>query len=386
MWRPLKIPAYQLWRTNQLPSLPRKTPPLLHPQTRPYEPGFFAIMPERSADPFQTPEEEGLTPMRIRGKRYRKGDKPQRKGRGELRSVRRKLDATDDPSSVAESDQHGAEQESRPGQRKLARIEQFPPELLEQIFWHCPDSYLPATSLPLCRALSGLDNIKKQLYHSLFTAPLPDGTFPTHDFSQSALLRLRWLTFPFLKTILGDVVPSKLYLFDPGRRSAPDVPAKLLRPPWTEDKVLLLDFLLNAGATIDRIGSCDGELASDGLLDAVRTGHVAAVNALLMRPVGRQINIRTFPPTPSKFSYSYEGVAPEVKHLRAAVIAGGCNKAIVTALIDNASQFEKLRDPEIYSWVHEKKQQGNEIGYWLEAKLRARVAWEIYTTPQETRT
>ena len=337
-------------------------------------------MPERSADPFQTPE-EGLTPIRIRGKRYRKGERPPRKGRGELRSVRRKLDAADDPSSVAQSDQPPAERQSRPGQRRLARIEQLPPELLEQIFSACPGPNLPATSLPLCRAISGLDNVKKQFFHSLFTRPLPDGIDPSHDFSQSALLRLRWLTFPFLKTILGDVAPSKLYIFDPGRPSAPNVPAKLLRPPWTEDKISLLNLLLDAGATIDRTGSCDGELASDGLLDAVRSGHVAAVDALRTRPLGRQVPITTFPHSPLAFVYSYEGVPPELKHLRAAVIEGGCNKAIVSALLDNAKQSERLRDPEIYSWVHEKKQQGEEIGYWLGDKLSTRVAWENkYTT------
>lgn len=59
------------------------------------------------------------------------------------------------------------------------------------------------------------------------------------------------------------------------------IPEKLLHGPWTDGKVDFLRIVIQANASIDWLGTVTGEVAEQGLVDAIREGNVKAVSTLL---------------------------------------------------------------------------------------------------------
>ena len=339
----------------------------------------------QSADPSWN-FKDGLTPIRIRGKRYRKGDKPPKKGTSELRSIRQQSDhPTGDPSEDSTQIDKRVEP-SRPKERRLAKIEQLPAEILEQIFTECLELNLPAASLHLCRSISTFDIVKKRLFLTAFApneaspSPLPA------PFSRDVLLRLRWMTYGFLEQHLGPDISDVKQKFEidlvkvprrwmpqhsgwaitaPQNEPPLSVPSKLLHAPWNIDKGLFLDILLSIGAKIDREDSIDEELGSQGLLDAIRTDDYECVRVLVRQSRFRRKN-------GCVINYPDEGIAPERKHLRAAVLETGCDEHMVRLIMNSDVDPVMLGDRAIWQWIHARKEEGDERGRWLEQMFQSK--------------
>ena len=244
---------------------------------------------------------ESLTPIRVRGKRYRPGQKPSK--------AQRQRRASFVPSTEDAHFQISRE----PRTRLLSPLESLPPEILQHIFYLCPNINLPAATLPLAHKLSS-PSLKKAFFTALFLAnynavhniknlystfisskvsadngPLhkahPTGD-PTQLVStlQTACLRLKWLTYPFIKEILQtlranlDTPPGKkepiLYLdLEPNVH----IPLKLLHGPWTYDKGDFLKLLFDSHASIEKVNSTDAEVYSASLMDAIRASDTKGV-------------------------------------------------------------------------------------------------------------
>ncbi|KAL9629618.1 MAG: hypothetical protein Q9164_006804 [Protoblastenia rupestris] len=194
---------------------------------------------------------------------------------------------------------------------------------------------------------------------------------------QSALLRLKWVTWPAIQKVLNSAAPSKANI-PHYPRFAPllsnqlmtlqrfsYVPTKLLHRPWTDAKSDFLDYLFRSGASIERIDSTDGEIAAEGLVEATREQNVKAVRALLAR--------KTRSREDSEVAYD-AGVAPETRHLHVAVLEGGYDDEIVRCMLLEASSSRvDLQDREVWRWVHEGKMKGKREAGLLEEVLRVAI-------------
>ena len=172
-----------------------------------------------------------------------------------------------------------------------------------------------------------------------------------------------------------------------------DIPKKLLRGPWTDSKVNLLEALVGATSFIDWEGSLSGETAMQGLEDAVREGNFRAVDILTSESVVSQSlypNDRYFvepsfadatfgltkgpDPLPLVRINLLNGVnlrhtcdiEPTGELLNLAVVEKGCDRRIVHRLIwaQRSSETDWI-PPETISWAVEKKEQYDERGQWL---------------------
>ena len=143
------------------------------------------------------------------------------------------------------------------------------------------------------------------------------------------------------------------------------VPSKLLHAPWNIDKGLFLDILLSIGAKIDREDSIDEELGSQGLLDAIRTDDYECVRVLVRQSRFRRKN-------GCVINYPDEGIAPERKHLRAAVLETGCDEHMVRLIMNSDVDPVMLGDRAIWQWIHARKEEGDERGRWLEQMFQSK--------------
>ena len=141
------------------------------------------------------------------------------------------------------------------------------------------------------------------------------------------------------------------------------IPSKLLHEPWTTDKLAFLKLLYVSGAQIDGVHSTDAEIASESLLDAVRCNDETVIHALLHREVedGRYVEC---------------GVHPTTAHLITAIVDGSFDRSTIETLlwavrdrsfITNA--FFDVNDEVIWTWIHQKKANSDDMGGWLESQL-----------------
>lgn len=151
------------------------------------------------------------------------------------------------------------------------------------------------------------------------------------------------------------------------------IPAKLLKGPWTSDKVSFLYYLVWSGLGIDWEHSTVGEVAAHGLRQAIQEQNEVA-SACLLHP-----NI---------------GVTPTASLVKSAIIDYGCDPTIVFHLLSAALRLHILartephavytpadftfRDPSIWSWAGRARARGDEKGEWLTRALR--YAAETATT------
>ena len=169
------------------------------------------------------------------------------------------------------------------------------------------------------------------------------------------------------------------------------VPGKLLHGPWTTDKCDFLEMVIRGNATVDWVGTTSGEIAEEGLIQALREGNIRATRLLVTGagsgcPHGlwgfpyntNSIGCQKIEPGPwpregvfkaDAFDVIGAGVVPQTRHLRTAVFEAGCRRDIVEMLLKTENTNIDLEDRAILDWIAEKKVQGDKRGGWLLTKL-----------------
>ena len=169
------------------------------------------------------------------------------------------------------------------------------------------------------------------------------------------------------------------------------VPGKLLHGPWTTDKCEFLELVLRGNATVDWVDTTNGEIAAEGLIQALREGNARATRLLVTRAgSGCSHGLWGFPyytnsfglqklepgPWPREGAFKADafdvigaGVVPQTRHLRTAVLEAGCRQDIVEMLLKTENTNIDLEDRAILDWAADKKVRGDERGGWLLTKL-----------------
>ena len=169
------------------------------------------------------------------------------------------------------------------------------------------------------------------------------------------------------------------------------VPGKLLHGPWTTDKCDFLEMVIRGNATVDWVGTTSGEIAEEGLIQALREGNARATRLLMTRagsvcPRGlwgpsyytNSIGFQKIEPGPwpregvlktDAFDVTGAGIVPQTRHLRTAVFEAGCRRDIVEMLLKTENTNINPEDRAILDWAAERKVRGDERGGWLLTKL-----------------
>ena len=284
----------------------------------------------------------------------------------------------------------------------------MPPEIIEAIFTYAPNIGLPLSSPLLGRILANekmFTECASTWFKFKSAAPSGDISSPrrhrelevatvspapeqdTAPYQAGRLLSCRWMTWPRFKNILRNTV---FEIDVPGHDKNDDniprlnfdhpweqpnlpilalgpsvhIPEKLLRAPWSSEKSMFLYYLCFLGLRVDWAGSTAGEVATDGLKDAIKARDRRAVIALLSAQVS---------------------VLPSQGNLRSAIIDHGCDQTIVFHLL-NACLSAKSKEHEgllqygsmtvnaldalIWSWLKRYENAGNEKAAWLKKALR----------------
>ena len=146
------------------------------------------------------------------------------------------------------------------------------------------------------------------------------------------------------------------------------IPEKLLRGPWSDEKCEFLELVIRGNAEVDRVNSTSGEVAEQGFWEAIEEHNARAVRALVARigPRGRPVDAeRTWYPIlhTNEISPGYRdsiyredpirkgvGIVPRQEHLRK-TLEEGCPKDVLSALLGAAEVSFDLTDQEIELWV-----------------------------------
>lgn len=391
-----------------------------------------------------------------------------------------------------------------------APLEQLPTELLETIFLHDLNISLPQASSIIGSKLAS-NHVKSQLVLRVCSAgrlniyPCEQiALFPTmadHAEAQSAILRMRWMTLPFIRQLIPDYITKTLvrelserglqwlgegplvtrqtestirqYLEDNSvrftKRDQDDppvfgnvswrienpprfirlsfglhdglvaieerrihgwdkyaqrvrtssaerdqwrifcgingckVPGKLLHGPWTTEKCDFLEMVVRGNATVDWVGTTNGEIAEKGLMQALREGNARATRLLVTRAgSGDPQGLWGLPCVPDSSEYdmlgsgpwpreglsqgiaSYlrgVGVVPGTEHLRIAVLEAGCRQDVVEILLMAEDTNIDVEDRVVLGWAVEKRVLGDERGLWLLSILSLHVSGSMEELP-----
>jgi hypothetical protein len=143
------------------------------------------------------------------------------------------------------------------------------------------------------------------------------------------------------------------YKLHPSARLPP--PVKLLRGPFTQDKTQFLRFLIcSFGADPHGLYPFYIERAREGLQQAVSEGSTDALHCLWLL-----------------------GLWPDTELLRAAVMDSGCDKNVVSSLVNREIYHRKsgstdvdFLDPALWLWAEKAEAKGNDKGCWLKELLK----------------
>ncbi len=421
-----------------------------------------------------------LTPIKIRGKKRSAQTADSRHSVASLLNPhldpkgKRPLRPTDNTSDLAAARPAKTARYtlSRPDQSSSLRpLERLPTELLESIFFLCLNISLPQASPIIGQALAST-HVKSQLVLRVFASgnthqyPITLGnlvpTLKEQAELQSAILRTKWMTLPFLQQLIPDYIVTTIirefiqrsllwlgkepvtdrsgptirehlkdprfnHTGDPGlpgflelkwptkvrgqttylgiglqdglvtlRTLGPtprhvevwdaelscnkwrilcgvegcQIPEKLLRGPWTDEKCAFLEVAIRGNAAVDWVGSTSGEVAERGLVEAIREHNPRAIRALVARggnpPVSRPLrrdalNITYelsderqlihnpgYPDLPVRRGV---GIVPSQKHLRMALLEEDGPEDVIGALFSAAETNFDLDDYAIHEWV-----------------------------------
>ncbi|KAI9770391.1 MAG: hypothetical protein M1840_003277 [Geoglossum simile] len=208
---------------------------------------------------------------------------------------------------------------------QLSLLEHLPLELLQSIFVLSGNLLLPLASPVLAQSLSS-----RHVYTALCNGAFPANTIQHDDPDlQSAILRQPWFTLEFLEAVverwrLSGSTGSPEFRFQSVR-----LPARLVRRPWTEEKMEMLERLLAYNVQVDWFKTTTGEKAEQGLRDAILEGCIKAVRLLLREDVGVRVSTEL---------------------LKLAVLQGGCKRDIVSYLISQGMAYDKVSRSSRVDW------------------------------------
>ncbi|KAF2658408.1 hypothetical protein K491DRAFT_690152 [Lophiostoma macrostomum CBS 122681] len=271
-------------------------------------------------------------------------------------------------------------------------LQGLPQELLEIIFLHSMNISLPRSSPDLGAKLSSPAMCTTMCMRAFFStvdhkAPIRNRKITSDPTIQSQILTSRFFTYAFFLTYVqrahaalikqrgkpwketsvsvpGPEAFTGLWPFKFTKVKylsfATDfrIPEKLLHGPFTPDKSSLLYVLVALSGTLDWEGSLAGEIAKEGLNDAIRERDERAVASLS----------------------TLLGIARAVttEHLRFAVVEGGCEANVTRHLLFNAqilyggspTETLDLHDPVLWRWADERQREDDERGTSLKMMLR----------------
>lgn len=325
-----------------------------------------------------------MTPIRVRGKRTATKEEKWHAGK-QRKPYRHGSASASDRSSSNRSTSSLAKAAARKARRRtdptLSRLEQLPTEMLQSIFEFSANVDLPLVSPRLSSQLtSGV--LQQQLTSQVLHQALETTNLGVSSVDVAHAMRLmnsRFFTWPFFQAWLhsefdrlafrkewedtigenDDASVSRQrqeewtwYRLRPSPSLPP--PSKLLRRPFTADRVRFLKFMI---ATFrDDPESLDAvycEFVQDGFHRAVEDGAGDALSAFFC--LGAQI---------------------DTELLRKAVIDAGCVKDVVQRLISRTTHLTSepldvdFLDPALWAWAEKARAKGDEAGSWLVKQLR----------------
>nr|POE59157.1 hypothetical protein CFP56_24427 [Quercus suber] len=315
-----------------------------------------------------------MTPVRVRGKR--RGTPAEKWHQGKSRQIKAKIIDSSSPALSFDLSSSGLQRGSHGRKRpriELANIEQLPTEIIQSIFEHSKNLSLPCASPALLAQLSDR-HVYEMLTSQILKPVLDSCSSPTGHCDMlssdvaaaSRLLSCKFMTWSFfcnwLQTVSAQIgsedIPGRDQLslnffktmwsrLGPSPRLLP--PRKLLHGPWSNHRASFLNVLALDKASLLADSPILGEVAYEGLFEAIAEAHVYAVETLLDL-----------------------GVTPTTEMLRRAVVEAGCDKEIVLQLIKASHETGRIDflDPVLWSWAHRAQANGDERGAWLMALLR----------------
>lgn len=145
------------------------------------------------------------------------------------------------------------------------------------------------------------------------------------------------------------------------------LPEKLLHGPWNDEKLDLLEMLCMAGATVDWVNTSAGEIAEQGLNDAIMEENRRAVNLLIRGPTSDL----SWKPRYIYWEIERKNVRVRIntRHVRLAVLEAGCNLDIVEELLQHPDSTVDLNDRQIVSWAVKHNAEGDIRGKQLLNRL-----------------
>ncbi|KAF2177189.1 hypothetical protein K469DRAFT_742628 [Zopfia rhizophila CBS 207.26] len=323
-----------------------------------------------------------LTPVRIRGKRKRKGTAHSQKASEPSPAKRNRPSALKSPKIA----------KLKKSVVVMPTLQGLPQELLEIIFLYSMSIALPRASPDLGRKLSSKSVCMQFCMQSFFDTRDPRSTIretrpKVHgDPSlQSEILACRFFTWSFFLSYVekahdaliqqrgkgwaktGVIVPDASY-FDRlwpykftqitylGFAEGFYIPEKLLHGPWTAEKASLLYVLISFSGEIDWEASMAGETAKEGMKEAIKEENEHAVAALaVLLGISKAI-------TTDMICY--------------AVIHCGCNINIIRHLLFNSQILYSttpkdtldFHDPRLWQWADRENHDG--VGTLLKVMLK----------------
>lgn len=148
------------------------------------------------------------------------------------------------------------------------------------------------------------------------------------------------------------------------------IPEKLLRGPWTNEKCEFLEVVIRGNAEVDRVNSTSGEVAEQGFWEAIEKLNARAVRAMVAR-----IGPRRYRPFPLDSAYRKDptckgvGVVPRQEHIHKA-LEEGCPGEILSALLGAAEVNFDLKTPDIQLWVLQQEKVGDKRTTMIRDELR----------------
>lgn len=240
-------------------------------------------------------------------------------------------------------------------------LERLPSELLQDIFLLCKSLDLPSASPFIGAALSS-EHVYLRLCDDVFKPVKPDGDAEL-ALQRSRVLAQRWMTLPFWQKMVQRIssttdqhrgLEDTYKRWDMGRINGTRVPVRLLRAPITAEKAEFIVALTSYGAGIDTVKTSDLEVAEAGMRDAIATGNLTAVKALLTLPA----------------PWNKGNLKLDMAMLRSAVLdAPTFNRTLVKAVAGRLFHQDVKQldghDPKLRAWAQQQSDAGNEDACWL---------------------
>ncbi|KAK5175258.1 uncharacterized protein LTR77_000395 [Saxophila tyrrhenica] len=327
-----------------------------------------------------------FTPIRVRGKRN--GIAAEKWNYGKKRKVHRiqstlPLQQGASSQAYASASEPSSRRKRRSPSPQLSRLEELPTEVIQHIFDLSANVELPSSSPRLAVQLNST-----HLYHRL-TARLLEPTFGDEDpgavplTAATRLMNSKFFGYTFFRDWLlqeyerlnlstldreqqsnqnGDVesetnadetVASKDQTAFTWTHLAPShkllPPAKLLRGPFSDDKIRLLGLLIShTSQPLVVHYPYLHDLVREGLQQAVADNSIAALNA-----------------------FWHLGLLPDTNLLRQAVTTAGCDRRVVSSIMkrsfdSSTAQDIEWLDPEIWSWAERATARGDAADAYAE--------------------